>query len=123
MNPSFKLKYDEMRDNQEMDEAVESVHKYDSAGQSRNVCFVFKTGDRLFLNYGYLVSGEYLVAENKIILTFTSHLVTLEGIILDELFNDLMHHSPKQIIETDGRYNHLNKEEETSRINKIEVSK
>ena len=59
----------------------------------------------MFLNYSYLVSGEYSPEENSIILTFTSHSFILKGVNLKGLFYDVMHQVSRQIICTDVRYN------------------
>lgn len=71
----------------------------------RNVCFVLLDGKQRFLNYNYLVSGEYLPEENKITLQFTTSTITLQGYNLEKLFQGFMQHSPKTVAVTDERYN------------------
>ncbi|WP_410879468.1 hypothetical protein [Myroides sp. DW712] len=75
----------------------------------RNVCFVLLDGKQIFLNYNYLVSGEYLPEENKITLQFTTSTIMLQGYNLEKLFQDFMQHSPKSIMAIDNRYNDLSK--------------
>ncbi|OYU93832.1 MAG: hypothetical protein CFE21_18920 [Bacteroidetes bacterium B1(2017)] len=79
---------------------------YQSSGHARNVCFVWSNEKRLFLNYAYLVSGEFNPNEEKnlITLTFSSHTVSLHGYNLETLFTALMEHLPRIIFEVDSRY-------------------
>lgn len=70
----------------------------------RNVCFVLLDGKHIFLNYNYLVSGEFFPEENRIALHFTTHGVTLKGYNLEKLYQDLVLHSPKMIVATNDRY-------------------
>jgi len=82
-----------------------SGENYSTISHARNICFVLDDGSRIFLNYGYLVSGEYLPEDKKIILSFTSHIITLSGIYLEKLFYDLMQGLPRQLVCQDARYN------------------
>lgn len=70
----------------------------------RNVCFVLLDGKHIFVNYSYLVAGEFLPEENKITLHFTTHVITVSGRNLEYLYQDLILHLPKIIIATDERY-------------------
>jgi len=91
------------------------------AGESnvRNVCFVQADGKMLFLNYGYLVSGEYLPDESAIILHFTSHRITLKGIKLETLYNEFFSHIPRYMSATEERYGEL--EKSAYSINEIQI--
>ena len=40
-------------------EQPECVTYYETEGHARKVCFVLGNGDRVLLNYAFLVSGEY----------------------------------------------------------------
>lgn len=104
MSHDFKFKFDQMRDNhlEKKDETY--------AGEShvRNVCFEQLDGKSVFLNYAYLVSGEYIPEENTIVLCFTSHTVTVKGIGLAALYQDFFTHTPKHIACSDERYNEIN---------------
>ena len=82
-----------------------SEENYSVISHARNICFVLADGNRIFLNYGYLVSGEYLPEDNKIILSFTSHTIIVIGILLEKLFYDLMGGLPRQLVCQDARYN------------------
>ena len=82
----------------------ESVTNYAAPGQTRNLCFVQLDGRRKFLNYAYLVFGDYSPGENEIILSFTSHTVTMKGQHLLSLYESLQSQIPKQIACTDKRY-------------------
>ncbi|MBL7867385.1 MAG: hypothetical protein JNM71_05150 [Flavobacterium lindanitolerans] len=70
----------------------------------KNVCFVMLDGKHIFLNYSYLVAGEFFPEESKITLHFTTHVIILHGRNLENLYHDLMQHLPKVIIATDERY-------------------
>lgn len=78
---------------------------YEQGGHARNVCFALLDGRKMFLNYAYLVSGEYLPQQNRIVLAFTSHAVTLIGLWLDDLYYAFMYHLAKHVRCVDARYN------------------
>lgn len=80
------------------------IVNYEPAGGTRNVSFVLPDGKRLFLNYSYLISGEYVPEDGEIKLTFTTHLVTIKGNNLDSFYEGLMAQVPKEISVTDKRY-------------------
>lgn len=111
MNQGFKLRYDQMRDGDPMGTRPENTPTVetgasDSAGNVRNLCLCWLDGRRLFLNYAYLVTGEFTPGDetNIIKLGFTSHNVTLQGYGLDVLFSELLGHSPRFIHQVDPRY-------------------
>jgi len=127
MSQSFNYTFEKMRDSNPTkpidpasDKGVAEVKDadYPSGSNTRNVCFVWPEGKRIFLNYGYLISGEYHPQDNQIILSFTSHTLKLKGIRLEPLFYDLMGHVPKQILCKDARYNAV---EENSCVNEITI--
>ena len=103
MSHEFRLKYNQLKENDPTQKDREE--NYPTGSSVRNVCFVQADGSKIFLNYGYLVSGEFSPFDTKITLCFTSHIVTLEGIQLENLFNDLMNHIPQYIVCQDERYN------------------
>ena len=80
----------------------ENIENYNSAGNVRNICFVELSGNRTFLNYAYLISGS--LKDNTIILTFTTHVITIEGVNLEKLFIELMRSIPRTILVKDMRY-------------------
>lgn len=73
----------------------------------RNVRFVLLDGQHIFLNYNYLVAGEFFSEDKKIVLHFTTHIITLQGYNLERLYLDLMMHLPKTIIAINDRYSSL----------------
>lgn len=107
MSLNFKLRLDELDENDptRKPSPIPQDEAYLTHSHVRNVNFVLLNGNMVFLNYGYLVSGRYLVGENRIVLTFTSDKVTLTGIRLKPLYHDLMLHLPRQIVAVDARYN------------------
>ncbi len=110
MSHGFKLRFDEMREGDptasEQIRPSETDNYYQTPGHARNVCFVWSNGKRLFLNYAYLISGEFSPNEekNQITLTFSSHKVLLSGYNLEPLYSSLLDHLPRLISEMDSRY-------------------
>jgi hypothetical protein len=78
--------------------------KFIRAARVRNLCFVQPDGKKVFLNYSYLVSGEYLASENVIKLSFTTHQVEISGYNLSGLFELLLAHVAKKIVAEETRY-------------------
>lgn len=111
MSQGFKLKFDEMRDNDPTkDEPAQYRERafdksYPDEGHARSICFVWPDGRRMFLNYSFLVSGEYLPDESNIVLTFTSNTFVLKGVNLEGLFYDIIRQQAKQVTCIDARYN------------------
>ncbi|MCX6315968.1 MAG: hypothetical protein NTW29_01655 [Bacteroidetes bacterium] len=127
MNRGFNLKYDQMKENDpttsqpDGDTIDQSIILYEPDEQARNICFVIDNTRWVFLNYSYLISGEYLPDENKIILAFTTHEVTMEGIKLEKLYYQIMDHEVKQLVAKDSRYNGLIND--SSVVNKVRLEK
>ena len=116
MSHDFKFKIDELREN----DPTKQQQTYAGESHVRNVCFVQTDGKMLFLNYGYLVSGEYLPNESAIVLNFTSHTISLKGTKLETLYQDFFSHVPRFITCTDERYNEV--EERMCVINEILIT-
>lgn len=91
-------------DNKPMPGAEKDIERYDTVGQVRNICFVELSGKQTFLSYAYLTSAEFSPEDNKIVLYFTSHTVTLKGNGLADLYEDLKTYNLKQIKCVDKRY-------------------
>lgn len=111
MSQGFNLKFDRMRENLPANtDSDQQDHtnpaRYDTPGYTRNVCFVWPDGKRMFFNYAYLVSAEFIPKEdmNEIKLEFSSHTVTLMGYGLEELFVEFLDHLPRSVSIVDGRY-------------------
>jgi hypothetical protein len=112
MNQSFSERFAQMRENaltggEPQDSSIGSISgdtKYPTAGNTRNLCFVWPDGKRMFINYAYLVSGQYSPAEGSIVLVFTTHTITLKGTTLEPLFEDLMGQVTRQVVCMDQRY-------------------
>lgn len=85
-------------------ESQNNIDKYRKASRVRNICFAQLNGQSLFLNYAYLISGEYFPNESAIHLVFSTHRVILEGSNLKGLYEDLMMHLLRQITVQDKRY-------------------
>lgn len=85
-------------------EEQKSVELYDTAGHARNICFVQADGSMTFLNYAYLVSGEFKREQNIIKLEFTTHIVTVIGSYLESLFESFLDHAPQKVYVFEKRY-------------------
>lgn len=116
MSHDFKFKFDEMRDNNPAKQQL----AYAGESHVRNVCFVQTSGKILFLNYGYLVSGEYVPDESTITLQFTSHTITLKGTKLETLYQEFFSHIPRYVTATEERYNEV--ENGSYQINEIQIA-
>lgn len=86
------------------EQVTESITHYETAGNARNLCFVLEDGKRVFLNYAYLTSGEYDPEKSEIKLTYSTHIVTLQGFGLDKMLEKIMVQMPRIVSVTDPRY-------------------
>lgn len=126
---SLKFKYDalvkskdEPEEKGNSDTENSQLENYKTYGQVRNICFVQADGKKAFLNYAYLVSGEYNSKDSSILLAFTSHEVKIKGNNLESLFKDLALHLPKKIECIELRY--LDKgSDDICQITDIDISK
>jgi len=113
MSQDYRFKYDRMRENDPAETArpgeanIEPNGNYQHPGHGRNLGFEWQDERRLFLSYSYLISCEFTPIDGCIILSFTPHVVTLKGVGLLQLYNELMDHLPKRISCADARYNSL----------------
>jgi len=101
------------------DLSMDETENYATPSQTRNLCFVQPDGRRLFLNYAYLVSGEYSPEANTIKLIYTTHEITLKGRNLEGLFEILMMHVPRQIVMLEKRYESISAE---SAVHEISIN-
>ena len=124
MNQAYKLKFDEMRQNNLVeDQQTDSDTKlYQNVSNARNLTIVLADGKKVFLNYAYLISGELGIEGDQIVLTFTTHTVEFKGSKLDKLFEEFTGHLIKQVTCTDQRYNDILKRDETV-INEVIIIK
>jgi len=126
MSLNFKNNFDEFRErNAEYGKAAteaKPVETFAAPSLVRNICFIWPDGKKKFLNYAYLISGEYLPEESAISLIFTSDTITIKGFKLEGLFDDLIQHLPSFISCSDPRYNETLAEPEII-INDIAVTK
>lgn len=107
MSHDSELNFRKMQENDptSKENDAESISNYAVAGNVRNITFIWQDGKKQSLNYGYLVSCEYLPDDNKITMLFTTHIVTLKGIKLSGLFDALVAQLPESITCVDARYN------------------
>ena len=81
-----------------------TIERYNTEGSTRTLCFIQADDKSIFLNYSYLVSGEFDPNESAIKLTYTSHLITIKGSNLDSLYEEIMYQIARIISVTDKRY-------------------
>jgi hypothetical protein len=96
--------------------------QYPTPGQNRNLCFVQADGKRLFLNYAYLIAGEYEPESNTITLNFSTHTVTLKGRNLENLYESIMLQLQREIVGVESRYVEIN-DKESSFVTEIFIDK
>lgn len=121
MNHLFNLKFDQMRNNApDKEGASESIIYYDGPSYDRKLCFVQLDGSRVRCNYAFLIDDEYYPDKEIIVLFFTSRKITLTGINLEMLHDELERNMPQKIYCMDERYNTLI-EKDKPVVNKIEI--
>jgi hypothetical protein len=116
MSQGYNLKFDKMRENnpasnQDTSSTEANAERYVTPGTTRNVCFIWPDGKRMFFNYAYLIAAEFDPKEdmNEIKLEFSSHTVALKGYGLEAIFMDFLDHVPRIVTALDSRYlNHRN---------------
>ena len=110
MNPNFKLRFDQMKESNpaENSDERELVSSSPEMGTTRplNLCLTWPDGKRFFLNYSYLIAGEFTPEgeTNQIHLYFTTYHVSLKGYGLETLFMALLQQWPAQLISIEPRY-------------------
>jgi hypothetical protein len=106
MNHNSRYRFEEMQSNN-LNEKDQEPGNYHQSQSVRNLWFEMADKSAIFLNYGYLVSGEYKPQDGIIHLIFTSHIVLLIGVNLDTLFLELLDHLPRKISCVNQRYQQL----------------
>lgn len=122
---SLRYKFDKLNENdpeKKESQGSPEIERFDAPANVRNLCLVPLSGKMLFLNYSYLMSGEYSPDDGTITLTFTTHTVTLKGRNLENLFADFVNHMPKIVSCVDERYADI-KSESDIQVSKIDIIK
>lgn len=88
--------------NEKSGSADKDIEYYEEQGHVRSVCFVQPGGERLALNYAFLVAPHYKPPD--IILTFTTHEITLRGHNLMALFDGFDTQTIRRVTAVDARY-------------------
>jgi hypothetical protein len=108
MDQPYRSKIDQMLDNNPTKARVENgIEFYPEKSYARYVRFILPDGTQRSLNYSYLVTCEYCPDAGRIVMEFTTHVVTLTGEFLESLHINILVHLPKVIGCTDARYNDL----------------
>src|SRR5689334_21281646 len=102
MSDNLRFKFDQLQNkntlkNQAEEKSDKDFSMHTSESYVRNLLFVQKDGKQIFLNYAYLISGEYDPDANEIVLIFSSHIVYLRGQLLEGLYRAILEQSPKEI--------------------------
>lgn len=113
MSQRFNVKMDQMRQASPVMAAADqdgqaAQHSggafYPSSSAIRNLCFIWPDGRKLCLNYAYLIAAECNTADSEVILTFSTHIVTIKGYNFQMLFFDLMEQRLRLITCIEERY-------------------
>jgi len=109
MSQNYKDHLDRLLDHEPVtsDNIHADASAYPNVSNTRNLLLVMADSNRKFLNYSFLISGDYLKSEGYIRLEFTTHIVTMKGLQLEQLYNALFEHRVKIIVCRDARYNAL----------------
>jgi hypothetical protein len=124
MSQGFNFKYDQMRENDPTSSAkiqADVPDSYPSGSNIRNVLFVLASGDEDSSSYNYLVRTRFKKSEGSILLTFTTHVITIKGVNLHSLFRELFEHIPRVVVATDKRYNQV-AEKDVPIVNEIIIT-
>lgn len=133
-NPKFRTRMDDYLDKYlESQEKKEATTKGDTTVQRdvnkeleptiyTNVNFVWLNGRQQAFNYNYMVSVEFTPLEtgNRIMVTLTTHKITITGFSLHELHHDLRNRYVNEIEQADEDLVHMI-QDETPIIIQIEV--
>ena len=77
-----------------------------TVGETKTIDFILKDGTRQNFNYNHFITSWLGIEDNLNIIKifFSTHLVTIKGYCLDDLYNHLLEHAIKSIKEHDERY-------------------
>jgi hypothetical protein len=111
MSQGFRLRYDEIRENDPTGAADRQApvglgSLYTGQSYARSLCFAWPDGKKVLMNYAYFVSAEFDIAQDRnwIRLNFSTAAVLISGYRLEELFLQLLEHTPRIIEIVDERY-------------------
>ena len=110
MSHDFEFNFEKLNnasDGQQNADGSPGNEIFKNSSNVRNLSLVLANGKMMFLNYAYLVSGEYNPDKSTIHLFFTTHYIELKGHALEGLYLELLQHLPRQITCSDERYNEV----------------
>ncbi len=112
MSLNFKTDLKKMRENdpageERLDKGYRASENYDTPSHVRNLCFVWPDGRMKFMNYAYLISGEFLPNDNTIFLISTMEKILIKGVNLQNLFYELIVNFPKKLFCLHRRYENV----------------
>lgn len=103
-NYNFKsLEYSE--DNEEQKSNPDEIKVFET-GETKTIDFIQKDGTRQSFPYAHYMTAWMEVEKDErfIKIFFATHLVTIKGYCLDQLYNHLTQFDLKKVIENDERY-------------------
>jgi len=110
MSQGFKLRFDQMKENnpstQDSSSEGENSAFYPSEGSIRELCLVFKDGNMDAFPYSYIMYRKFRMsdAKNSIIIELPSKVITLSGYGLLQLFLAIARQLPRTVYQIDERY-------------------
>ncbi|MBS1585513.1 MAG: hypothetical protein JSS82_08185 [Bacteroidetes bacterium] len=118
MSQAYNDKLERMLGN-DIVEKEKGTSLHDDRLVTRYITFICKDGSVMSLNYPYVVKCESNPERTKIVVTFTTEEVTLEGQFLESLHLGIICNTVKVIQCMDGRYNALS--EANTVVNDIKI--
>ncbi|MCX2495242.1 hypothetical protein OQX63_17260 [Pedobacter sp. PF22-3] len=125
MSQSFRLKSDELRQNNPARDVRQqddpSYKIYPDNGQIRNFMLTWPDGSSTTIPYYTVGRIEYSSADGSITVVIGNENIVFAGVDLKSLYNDFFFQLPLEIIVTDERYNEVNKSSHfiVNKINKL----
>lgn len=107
MDRAYNEKFEKMLGN-DVTRKDSTIEFHAEKSYSRYISFISRDGSLTSLNYAYIVRCESNLERTKIVLTFTTDEITLEGQFLESLHLAILNHLPKVIECSDKRYNAIN---------------
>jgi len=110
MSQGYKLRFDEMKENNpstpDSTSEGENPAFYQSEGSIRELCLVFKDGTMDFIPYSYIVYKRFRISndKNSIIIELPSKMITLSGYGLLQLILAISRQLARTVYQIDERY-------------------
>ncbi|GAB5476333.1 MAG: hypothetical protein Mars2KO_44320 [Maribacter sp.] len=114
MSQTYKFKSLAIANNGKEENAYEEAEKLNvfTLGESKTIDFKLKDGSRQCFHYSHLITSWFGKEEEVQVLKifFSTHLLSIKGYCLEELYDHLLQHKIKNITEHDERYTSITDE-------------